>query len=418
MNKSSKKQKIRLRWLPPHLEHNICSDLSLSSFNLRKIIGVGAFGKVLKATLISSKKSYALKAISKEMTLNKKELSQLHQEIAISQQIDHPNCVRTLDAFEDNDNLYLVMGLVRGESLLQIMKVKARFTEEEARALIKQLFEAIAYLHSLDPIVIHRDIKLENIMYHEEQNKVVLIDFGSSCIKDCSRNTVVGTLDYFAPEIVSKSEYDEKIDLWCLGVVIYELLVGKSPFNSEGVYHYTDTNVDIIGNRIQEYDPPLPDFLSKHVRVLILDLLQKDPSKRLSAKEGLQSQYFNIVIAETHQNSDELTEVMLEHDSLHSLFLKDSKAAFSALYTKYQQKKTLVRDLNQVVHFKNCIIKELEEKVELLEDTVTEKNATIALLSHDQLDTDFLTNERSAAKCKFQAHPPSSHKSTRDDIFD
>jgi len=145
------------------------------------------------------------------------------------------------------------------------------FSERQAAQYIVELAEALDYCHSKH--VIHRDIKPENLLLgHQGQLKIA--DFGWSVHAPSSRrNTLCGTLDYLPPEMIEGRDHDEKVDLWSLGVLAYEFLVGNPPFEAEG---HTQTY-----RRISRVDLQFPKFVSEDARTFISAMLQKEPDKRL-----------------------------------------------------------------------------------------------------------------------------------------
>lgn len=152
------------------------------------------------------------------------------------------------------------------------------------------IFKAVNYLHNQNPPIIHRDIKPENILFLNESLKVA--DFGWSNMKDRVRTTFCGTPDYLAPEMVKESGHNEKLDVWTLGVLMYELVIGYAPFspktkskNKKEVHRMLEKN--ILNNK-----PKYPSHVSVQARKLLNKLLEKDPKKRVSCLEALQDPWF------------------------------------------------------------------------------------------------------------------------------
>ena len=151
-------------------------------------------------------------------------------------------------------------------------------------------FKAVNYLHNQEPPIIHRDIKPENILFLNGTVKVA--DFGWSNMKDRVRTTFCGTPDYLAPEMVKESGHNEKLDVWTLGVLMYELVIGQAPFspktkskNKKEVHRMLEKN--ILNNK-----PKYPSHVSVQARKLLNKLLEKDPKKRISCLEALKDPWF------------------------------------------------------------------------------------------------------------------------------
>jgi aurora kinase A len=153
-------------------------------------------------------------------------ISQLIREIKIQSYLDHPNIAQLYCCFSDDQNLYLMMEVCCGGNIYNTLKQEGRFPEEKVRGIIRQLCFAVEFMHDND--IIHRDIKPENILVHEDIVKVC--DFGWSIHSPLLRDTRCGTPLYSSPEVIQKQQYDNKIDVWNVGILAYELLYGRVPF--------------------------------------------------------------------------------------------------------------------------------------------------------------------------------------------
>ncbi len=195
-----------------------------------RIIGVGAFGKVFHSeNLVDPSFKVAIKVLNKGRL--KGHIDSIKEEVKILSKLDHPNIVRYYETYDDNRFLYLVMEYCSGGELFEkIAKKKNQvFNESEAANIMIKLFRAINHCHSIG--VVHRDIKPENIMYGKD-GEVKLIDFGlAKRLHDGVTNlhTKAGTPHYMAPEVLTGS-YNEKCDIWALGVLLYVLVSGYLPF--------------------------------------------------------------------------------------------------------------------------------------------------------------------------------------------
>lgn len=145
--------------------------------------------------------------------------------------MDHENVVQNLTNFEDSTNIYLLMELAEEGHLYSRLKAARFFDEKTAAKYMFDILKAVNYLHERDPPIIHRDIKAENILFFYD--KLKLADFGWSSMKDKVRTTFCGTPDYLAPEMILERGHNEKLDLWTLGILMYELLVGSAPFSPD-----------------------------------------------------------------------------------------------------------------------------------------------------------------------------------------
>lgn len=238
----------------------------LQDFEIGKALGRGKFGSVYLAREKSSKFVVALKVLQKRQLSQKMVLHQLRREIEIQMHIRHPHITRMYAYFFDNSRIYMVLQYANGGEMYKHLKKKRRFAEPEASRYIRQVMEALYYLHKKN--IIHRDLKPENILLHH--GKVLLADFGWSVHspdKDIKRETFCGTLDYLAPELIERQPHDHRIDLWALGILTFEFLVGKPPFEMIG---QTKTIQAIVQCHYR-----YPGFVSHEARTFIGSFLRK-----------------------------------------------------------------------------------------------------------------------------------------------
>lgn len=244
---------------------------SLDDFDIGKPLGKGKFGNVYLAREKKSKYIVALKVLFKSQLEKNNVEHQLRREIEIQSHLRHPHILRLFGYFYDKTRVYLILEYApKGELYKELSKVE-RFDEKISSNYIRQLAQALKYCHSKK--VIHRDIKPENLLL-TLKGDLKIADFGWSVHAPSSRRTTLcGTLDYLPPEMIEGKAHDEKVDLWSLGVLCYEFLVGKPPFEADG-HHETY-------RRISRVDLKFPSYVSEGARDLISKLLVHDPSKRL-----------------------------------------------------------------------------------------------------------------------------------------
>ncbi|XP_023209818.1 aurora kinase C-like isoform X2 [Centruroides sculpturatus] len=244
---------------------------SLENFDIGRPLGKGKFGNVYLAREKSSKFIVALKVLFKSQLQKNGVEHQLRREIEIQSHLRHPNILRMYGYFYDDTRVYLILEFApRGELYKELQKHR-KFDDKRAATYISQLCDALTYCHSKK--VIHRDIKPENLLLGIN-GELKIADFGWSVHAPSSRRaTLCGTLDYLPPEMIEHKVYDEKVDLWSLGVLCYEFLVGKPPFESESI---NETYM-----RIARVDLRFPSHVSEGAQDLIRKLLKRDPASRL-----------------------------------------------------------------------------------------------------------------------------------------
>lgn len=244
---------------------------TLNDFEIGKPLGRGKFGSVYLAREKRTKYIVAVKVLKKSQLLKAGVEHQLRREIEIQSHLRHRNILRMYGYFYDSKRIYLILEYSPGGELYKELTKRGRFSEKTSAKYISDLSSALAYCHKKH--IIHRDIKPENLLVGF-RGEIKIADFGWSVHAPSSRrNTLCGTLDYLPPEMVEGREHDEQVDVWSLGVLLYEFLVGNPPFEAEG--H------NATYRRIQRVDLRFPRGLSEDSMDLIKKLLQKDPKKRL-----------------------------------------------------------------------------------------------------------------------------------------
>ncbi|XP_034234012.1 ribosomal protein S6 kinase alpha-5-like [Thrips palmi] len=264
--------------------------VDMSSFELLKVLGTGAYGKVFlvrKKGGADDGRLYAMKVLKKATIVQKKKTTEhTRTERQVLEAVRQSPFLVTLHyAFQTDAKLHLILDYVSGGELFTHLYQREHFTEDQVRIYIGEIILALEHLHKLG--IIYRDIKLENILL-DSDGHVVLTDFGLSKEflpheKDQRAYSFCGTIEYMAPEVVrgGSTGHDIAVDWWSVGVLTYELLTGASPFTVEGENN-TQTE---ISRRILKTNPPIPDGLSFEVKDLIAKLLVKDPRKRLGGGE-------------------------------------------------------------------------------------------------------------------------------------
>ena len=254
-------------------------------YKIQKIIGKGAFGIVYKAFELCSGRIVAIKQIP----VNSENRKYVIKEIELLKNLEHPNIVKYYNFLKEENHIYIIMEYLEGSTLRQYMRDNSEnINEDIAREIIKQLLNALSYLHySCD--ICHRDIKPENIIFTEKDDisHIKLLDFGLSTDSFESKLKMqnCGTITYMAPEQISSLRYTKGVDIWSVGIILYRLLnKGKYPFYNKG--DSTSVLIANINNKEIEFDlENCP--ISPICRHFIYKLLDKNPSYRYSARLAL-----------------------------------------------------------------------------------------------------------------------------------
>uniref|UniRef100_A0A6B2LD11 Aurora kinase n=1 Tax=Arcella intermedia TaxID=1963864 RepID=A0A6B2LD11_9EUKA len=221
-----------------------------------------------------------MKVIEKKYLNSKKNLIyQLRREVEIQARLRHPNILRLYGYFHDSSRVYLVLEFAPQGGLYQLLRTNGTFPAAVAATYVRDVAKALVYLHANE--VIHRDIKPENLLL-DAKGVVKLADFGWSVKMDpeVRRQTFCGTLDYLPPEIVEDKPHDKAVDIWSMGILIYEFLVGSPPFQSD--------EMDETYQKISECKITFPENMDPLAKDLIQKLLQTEPGKRPTLQTLLQ----------------------------------------------------------------------------------------------------------------------------------
>lgn len=249
------------------------SPVGLQDFVTLKLVGKGAFGKVLLVKKQDTQRLYAMKVLNKEMLVQSRAVANTMTEKELLKRFDHPNIVSLKYCFQTATHLYMVLDYISGGELFYHLGELGNFSESRARFYASQIILAIGFLHEHG--IIYRDLKPENLLL-DMNGDICLCDFGLA--KEIYQSndlthTFCGSLEYMAPEVLKGEGYGRAVDWWSLGTIIYELLTGLPPFYSENPVHMQDKilNAPLI----------LPDHLSPAAKDLLTRLLHRNAQQRL-----------------------------------------------------------------------------------------------------------------------------------------
>ena len=248
----------------------------VGNYELRRKLGEGSEGCVRLAVNCLTGEKKAVKMFSKSKAIN---MEHLRNEITALRKLNHENIVRLEDVIESSDMIYFVEELCPGGSLAEHVSI-APFTQPVARNFFKQLLSGVKYCH--DNGVIHRDLKLENLILNREGTVLKICDFGHSSVImtdwDYVQSAMVGSLYHIAPEQLADGCYrGKKADVWSIGVILYRMLTGKFPF-------YSKNPVEVM-NLIKNVSYSVPDNFPKDVAELLSHIFVVDSEQRYSVED-------------------------------------------------------------------------------------------------------------------------------------
>lgn len=247
------------------------------SFEMLKTLGKGYYGRVFLCEKKDTKQLYAVKVMSKMDIIKRNFFTNLKNEKMILEKIRNPFVVNLEFCFASPSYIFFVMDFKQGGELYHHLKKRNRFSEKMTRFYAAQILLGLEYLHSLD--IMYRDMKPENILIDKDGN-ASLADYGISKIirEGESTKSFVGTPDYVSPEIVLQKGHNKMVDIWCYGVLLFEMIYGIPPFYNK--------QQSIMLNNIIKINPTFPSMIkvSDELQDLIQQCLMKDPAKRIGNK--------------------------------------------------------------------------------------------------------------------------------------
>ena len=258
-----------------------------SDFEVIKELGDGTFATVYLVSHKKTKAKYAFKCIDKRQPQNLSEKENFNREVEIMYKLNHPNIVKLFGHFEDENYCYFLMQYIPNMNLFELMEFNGdKHDLKLIVSIMKDLINAIYYLHNMKPVIIHRDIKPENILL-DENYKAYLTDFGWSNYLEhyVKRKTFCGTPMYLSPEMFKENGHDETVDIWCIGVLLFELITGKNPFD--------DQDMDVVAYNISTININWPDNIDPDAKDLISKILKLKGKDRLSIENILSHKFFN-----------------------------------------------------------------------------------------------------------------------------
>lgn len=252
--------------------------MAASDFKQICCLGKGAFGTVHLVQQHATGRLFAQKQFRKaSLTIHKRLVEQTRTERAILESVNrHPFVVKLYYAFQDHERLYLILEYAQGGELFTHLAMERMFSEDVAAFYLAEMVLALEHLHTTVR-VIYRDLKPENCLLDAEGH-ILLTDFGLSKVsldEDGPCNSVLGTIEYMAPEVVQGKDYGFAVDWWSLGAIGFDMLTGSPPFQGGNT---AKIQQNIIKQKLQ-----LPYFLGPDAKDILTRLLRKEPNKRLGA---------------------------------------------------------------------------------------------------------------------------------------
>ena len=302
---SEKLNNVKNRFLPisDSVSKGLENEAKITDFEILKELGSGHFGNVYLVRHKETKAEYAIKAIDKRNKTNLEEKPYFKREVEVIYKIHHPNIVKFYGHFEDNNYCYFIMEYISKGNIHNLLPTdkKKRLSTKVCASIIKDVICAIYFLHNMEPPIIHGDIKPENVLLSEGL-VAKLADFGWNNFiqeEEDTRTTVCGSPTipfnltskfsqiYLAPEILEEKGHNEAVDIWYIGVLLFELVTANVPFQGED---------DTLKENILKINITWPKDINADAKDLIMKILKLDPKQRLPLEDMIKHPFITKFI--------------------------------------------------------------------------------------------------------------------------
>uniref|UniRef100_A0A4X1VP62 Protein kinase C n=1 Tax=Sus scrofa TaxID=9823 RepID=A0A4X1VP62_PIG len=258
---------------------------SIDNFIFIKVLGKGSFGKVLLAELKGKKEFFAIKALKKDVVLIDDDVEcTMVEKRVLALAGENPFLTHLFCTFQTKDHLFFVMEFLNGGDLMYHIQDKGRFELYRATFYAAEIICGLQFLHQKG--IIYRDLKLDNVML-DRDGHIKIADFGmckENMLGDKQASTFCGTPDYIAPEILQGLKYSFSVDWWSFGVLLYEMLIGQSPFHGD--------DEDELFESIRVDSPYYPRWITRESKDILEKLLERDTGKRLGVTGNIRTHPF------------------------------------------------------------------------------------------------------------------------------
>ncbi|XP_030625966.1 protein kinase C theta type isoform X2 [Chanos chanos] len=275
-------QEFEQLYAVPRKEHH---KYTIDSFTLHKMLGKGSFGKVFLAELKGTGQFFAVKALKKDVVLMDDDVEcTMVERRVLSLAWEHPFLTHLYCTFQTKENLFFVMEYLNGGDLMFHIQSCHRFDLPRSTFYAAEIICGLQFLHSKG--IVYRDLKLDNILL-DVDGHIKIADFGmckENMLGEARTSTFCGTPDYIAPEILLGQKYGASVDWWSFGVLLYEMLIGQSPFHGQ--------DEEELFQSIRTDDPSYPRWLTREARDILVKLFVREPERRLGVKGNIRQHAF------------------------------------------------------------------------------------------------------------------------------
>lgn len=260
----------------------------LDGYRIEAVVGQGAFSTMYLAQPLAGGERVVIKCLHPSILGDPNTFDRFRREMAITRRLSHPNIQRSLDLGGDRSRPYIVLEYVEGENFRHYLKAHAPLAPQEAAAYALQIVSALEHMHARG--IVHRDLKPENLL-RTPDGQIKIIDFGVALMEGARRltwrwlNDGLGTPDYMAPEQIQGKRGDHRVDIYALGIIMYEMLSGRTPWSGDNplavMSQQLNSTPAALHGLVASVPPPLEAIVRKMVR--------KDPRERYQRLEELRN---------------------------------------------------------------------------------------------------------------------------------
>jgi serine/threonine protein kinase len=257
---------------------------NIGNYHVGRVIGKGTFGTVFIAQDKASNQVFAIKSILKSKITTEASYLFLRSEKEILSQLSSPFAVSYFGCFQDDSSVYFKQEFIPGGELFSLITRQQFLSVRQSKFIMSEIVLFLNHLH--DKGIVYRDLKPENILI-SSTGHVKIVDFGFASKSEEHSKTFCGTVEYLSPEIIKRKPHGTEVDWWTCGVLLFEMLTGRSPFGGKSSTQTFE--------RILNQEPIFPSRVDSDAKDLISKLLQKDPQKRIKGEEVQKHQFFKDI---------------------------------------------------------------------------------------------------------------------------
>uniref|UniRef100_A0A8C1VPB7 CaM kinase-like vesicle-associated protein n=1 Tax=Cyprinus carpio TaxID=7962 RepID=A0A8C1VPB7_CYPCA len=352
-------------------DYNSPSEVT-DKYDLGQVVKSEEFCEIFRAKDKNTLKMYTCKKFLKKD--GRKVRKAAKNEILILKMVKHHNILQLVDVFETRKEYFLFLELATGREVFDWILDQGYYSERDTSNVIRQVLEAVAYLHSLH--IVHRNLKLENLVYYNrlKNSKIVISDFHLAKLENGLIKEPCGTPEYLAPEVVGRQRYGRPVDCWAIGVIMYILLSGNPPFYDETEDDDYDNHDKNLFRKIlsgdYEFDSPYWDDISDSAKSLVACLMEVEQDQRVTAQEAINHEWISGNAASDKNIKDGVCAQIEKNfaKAKWKTFVFSTLQRANDHLKKYSLKRLILEPLKKIIHLNTNKIKAAEYYVSAIKE--------------------------------------------------